>query len=69
VLSHLKKITCCFEAATVRKFISDVVERDWFDGIDFNLAVFHPVSVAYPYSRSMPYANAAGDGTGPNAVA
>ena len=41
----------------------DVLERDFFDGVDFDVAVFHRVAIADLDVRVFPDADAASDGS------
>jgi hypothetical protein len=58
---HLEKVAYPFEAAGACEIRSDVVERDRYDRINFDLAFLHSVPLAYAYAGPMPYTNTAGD--------
>ena len=66
---YLEEVWYAFETAGACKISSDIVERNRDDRIYFDLTVVHSVSFADCYVRPMPYANAAGDRTGSDAIA
>ena len=66
---HFEKVTDAGKTAGAGDFRSDLLERDRFDRINFDLALLHPVPSAYRDTRAMPHANGAGDGTRPHGVA
>ena len=49
------------EARLARQFRSDVGKSDWFDGVDFNGALFHRVALADGDAAMHPDPDSAGD--------
>ena len=66
---HREKVAYSFKAAGACEIRSDIVERNRYHRINFDLAFLHSVPLAYPYVGPMPYANAASDLTRSDTVA
>ena len=69
VLGDFEQIEDAEEAGGAGELGSDVWKADGFDGVDFDVAFFHLVTLADGDAWAKPEANAAGDAAGADAVA
>jgi hypothetical protein len=64
----LQKIFHALETGHCGEFGSDLFERDLLDGVDFDVARIHPVTMPHPDARLNPDADAAGNVTSADRV-
>ena len=69
VLGHLQEVDHALETRSACELRGDVLETDWQDGIDLDLAFLHTVMLANGDARVHPDADAAGDPPTANSVA
>jgi hypothetical protein len=68
VLGHLQQVDHAEKPRLNGEAVVDVLDRDLLDGIDLDFALVHRIAVAGLDVRVLPDADAAGDGSGADAV-